>query len=222
MVARAAYAVQRGFVAPERILLLAFNRDAAAELQERVGERFAAAGISSEGVIASTFHAFGLRAIGQATGRKPQLAPWVERNNGVDEWLRIVAALRETDATFRYRWDLYRLLFSHAPNDLNAGEPDGYDKDSGRSGYKTFAWEVVKSHGERLIADFLYLNGVRYEYERPYAFDAADAAHGQYRPDFYYPDINVWHEHWALDREGRAPESFVSYAEQMSWKRDLH
>ena len=36
MVARAAYAVSRGFVAPGRILLLAFNKAAAAELQERV------------------------------------------------------------------------------------------------------------------------------------------------------------------------------------------
>ena len=36
MVARAAYAVSRGFVAPGRILLLAFNKAAATELQERV------------------------------------------------------------------------------------------------------------------------------------------------------------------------------------------
>ena len=28
-----------------------------------------------------------------------------------------------------------------------------------RPGYRTFAGEVVKSHDERLIADFLYLNG---------------------------------------------------------------
>src|ERR1019366_1993878 len=42
MVARAAYAVDRGFVPPDRILLLAFNKTAATELQDRVSERFAA------------------------------------------------------------------------------------------------------------------------------------------------------------------------------------
>ena len=43
MVARAAYAVSRGFVAPDRILMLAFNKAAATELQERVVARFATA-----------------------------------------------------------------------------------------------------------------------------------------------------------------------------------
>ena len=68
MVAKAAYAVDRCFVPPDRVLLLAFNRAAASELQERVEPRFAAAGIPSEGVKASTFHAFGLEVIGRATG----------------------------------------------------------------------------------------------------------------------------------------------------------
>ena len=71
MVARAAYAVSRGFVAPGRILLLAFNKAAATELQERVAARFAAAGIDSSGLRASTFHSFGLDVIGRATGEKP-------------------------------------------------------------------------------------------------------------------------------------------------------
>jgi DNA helicase-4 len=45
MVGRAAYAVHRGFTTPEKILLLAFNTPAAAELRERVHARFAAAGL---------------------------------------------------------------------------------------------------------------------------------------------------------------------------------
>ena len=73
MVARAAYAVDRNIVPPDRVLLLAFNRAAASELQERIDSRFAAAGIPSEGVKASTFHAFGLELIGRATGKKPRL-----------------------------------------------------------------------------------------------------------------------------------------------------
>ena len=74
MVARAAYAVTRGFISPDRILLLAFNKAAATEMQERVAARFAAAGLNSSGLRASTFHSFGLEVIGQATGEKPRLA----------------------------------------------------------------------------------------------------------------------------------------------------
>ena len=108
MVARAAYAVTRGLVDPERILLLAFNRAAADELQERVEARFAAAGIDPTGVRASTFHSFGLDVIGRATGVKPRLASWLESGDGLGVIERIVDNLRDRDSQFRYRWDLYR------------------------------------------------------------------------------------------------------------------
>src|SRR5207237_10168637 len=96
-------------------------------------------------------------------------------------------------------------------------EPDGYDPARRESGFQTFGGDVVKSHGERLIANFLYLNGINYEYEARYPFNVADATHAQYQPDFHYPDIDVWHEHWALDRDGRAPADFVGHAAGIDW-----
>jgi DNA helicase IV len=222
MVARAAYAVSRGFISPDRILLLAFNRNAAKELQERIEARFAAAGIPSDGIRASTFHSFGLDVIGRATGKKPRLAKWIDEGEDARMVLRIVDELRDASETFRYRWDLYRLLFAHAPTKLETHEPDGYDTATRQNGYRTFGGDIVKSHSERLIADFLCLNGVEYEYERPYSIDVADASHSQYRPDFYYPTIDVWHEHWALDQHGNPPAEFEGYASGISWKRDLH
>lgn len=222
MVARAAYAVSRGFVAPGRILLLAFNKAAATELQERVAARFAAAGIDSSGLRASTFHSFGLDVIGRATGKKPRLARWLDQGDDVAMVLRIADELRDASEPFRHHWDLYRLLFANAPVDLTENEPDGYNDVTRQVGYRTFAGEVVKSHSERLIANFLYLNGVNYVYERPYDVDVADAAHSQYRPDFFYPGIGVWHEHWALGRDGKPPPEFQGYAEGMAWKRRVH
>lgn len=222
MVARAAYAVDQGIVPANRILLLAFNKAAAVELQERVDERFAAAGIDSTGVRAATFHSFGLEVIGAVTGAKPRLASWLADDNGIGEIEDIVDALSDASPSFRDEWDLYRLLFSAASTDLDDGEPDRWDADTKTAGFRTFAGEVVKSHGERLIADFLYLSGVEYRYEWPYAFDVADAQHSQYRPDFYYPGVDVWHEHWAVDRDGNAPADFVGYAGSMTWKRELH
>ena len=222
MVARAAYAVSRGFVAPDRILLLAFNKAAAAELQERVEARFAAAGIDSSGLRAATFHSFGLEVIGRATGAKPRLARWLDQGEDVAMVLRIADELRDASESFRHHWDLYRLLFANVPADLAENEPDGYDHATRRAGYRTFAGEVVKSHGERMIANFLYLNGVDYVYERPYDVDVSDSTHSQYRPDFFYPGVGVWHEHWALGRDGKPPPEFEGYAESMAWKRQVH
>ena len=222
MVARAAYAVSRGFVRPDNILLLAFNKDAASELQQRVTSRFAQAGIDSTGIRASTFHSFGLEVVGRATGEKPRLAHWLEQGMDVEMVMRIVDDLRDSSPTFRYQWDLYRLLFANAPTELEENSPDGYDKATRAVGYKTLSGNVVKSHGERLIADYLFLNGVDFEYEKRYVHPTADADHSQYRPDFYYPTIDVWHEHWALDQDGKPPVEFEGYKHDMTWKRRTH
>lgn len=76
MVAKAAYAIQRGFVDPKRIVLLAFNKQAAEELKERAGLAFERLGMADVTVEASTFHALGLRLIGKATGEKPDIPDW--------------------------------------------------------------------------------------------------------------------------------------------------
>lgn len=222
MVARAAYAVQRGFVSPDRILLMAFNKAAASELQDRIQARLSAAGINPTGVRASTFHSFGLDVIGRATGAKPRLAPWLEGRE-YQEVSDIVDHLRDTSPEFRYKWDLYRLVFARvreSPEEV--GEADTYDRATRQTGLGTLDGRLVRSEGERMIADWLYLNGVEYEYERPYPFKTATARHGQYRPDFYYPAADLWHEHWALDRNGLVPASFGDYAAGIVWKRALH
>jgi DNA helicase-4 len=220
MVARTAYALKRDLVPADRILLLAFNKDAAEELRSRVSTRLAAVGIRSEGVTVGTFHAFGLGLIGRATGRKPRLAPWLDGDGDVDTIIRIVDELRDQSDQFRYRWDIFRLLFARHTEDK--AEHDWWDKATRTTGYRTLNDECVKSEGERVIADWLFLNGVDYRYEQPYSYDVADATHSQYRPDFYYPSVDVWHEHWALDEEGNPPTDFQGYAESMTWKRALH
>lgn len=222
MVGRAAYAIARGFIPAERILLLAFNKDAAVELQRRIDSRLRVLALDPSGVRASTFHAFGLETIGRATNAKPRLAPWLNDGRDVEMVSRIVDDLRDRSEDFRFRWDVFRLLFARTADSPEGGEPDDYDRTSQIVGYRTFAGETVKSEGERMLADWLYLNGVSYEYERPYAHPVADAGHSQYRPDFYYPDIDVWHEHWALGSDGKPPASFTGYSEGMRWKKSIH
>ena len=222
MVARAAYAVHRGFIAPDRILLLAFNKAAADELQERVQQRLSAAGIESTNIRASTFHSFGLDVIGKKTGAKPRPASWLESGRDTAVIQEIVDQLRDSSPEFRYKWDLFRLLFANLASTPDGGDHDHYDRETRETGYKTFDGKYVRSHGERLIANWLYLSGVKYEYEHQYVHRTASPDHSQYRPDFYYPSADLWHEHWALDRDGKAPAQFHGYAEGIEWKRETH
>jgi DNA helicase-4 len=222
MVGRAAYAVHRGFTTPERVLLLAFNRDAALELRDRVERRFTAAALPT-GVHATTFHAFGLEVIGAATGSKPTPAPWVVNGQDAVVIAEIVAHLRAEDASFGHAWDVFRLLYARTSDSPDAPvEADAWDRDRGVSGLRTFAGDIVRSEGERLLADWLYLHHVPYEYERPYGHATSNAQHRQYHPDFYYPDIDVWHEHWGVDADGNPPPSWTGYQQSMAWKRALH
>ncbi len=224
IVARAAYAVQHNLIPPERILMLAFNTKAAQELQERVRRRLGTAEDKGQ-VTASTFHAFGLRVLGEASGRKPRVARGLGdgEGDGQTRLEQVVDALRDRDLRFRTQWDLFRLVFGRPLPDF--GEPEqvqAWDGASGQQGFRTLGGEVVKSQEELMLANWLFYNGVRYQYEPDYPQDTADSGHGQYRPDFHYPDIEVYHEHWALNQDGQPPPQFAGYLQGVQWKQAVH
>lgn len=224
MVAKAGYVLHRNLVPAEKILLLAFNTDAAKELDQRIRERLAPLGLDGDRVQAKTFHAFGLEVIGQATGRKPSLAPWASDGADLEKLMELVDRLRDTQASFRLQWDFFRLVLSRGLPEFGqeSEDPSDWDAASKSAGFRTLQGEVVKSHGERLIADWLFYNGVNYEYERPYEHETVDATHVQYHPDFYYPGIDAYHEHFALDRKGQPPPEFAGYLDGVTWKRSVH
>lgn len=217
MVAKAGYAMKRRLVDPDKILMLAFNAAAAEELQERVTQRLSPQGLDASKVIARTFHSFALTVIGQATGKKPSAAPWLTGGEDVRQLSRIVDKLRRTDYGFRTSWDFFQAVLAR---DYIRSKPSPHDNMEDGPNLRTAQGELVKSVGERVIADWLYLNGVEYVYEHRYPVDTADSEHGQYHPDFYYPQIDAYHEHWAVNADGTS--DFDGYVEAMAWKRDLH
>lgn len=224
LIARVAYAVRRNLVRPERVLILAFNKAAAKELNVRLEAALQRANLPSEGVAVNTFHAFGLSVIGQATGRKPSLAKDLDQDNGIQRLATLTDELKDADHGFRTKWDLFRLVFARdlPPFGQEHADPEDWDRERRCAGFRTLNGEVVKSRGERLIADWLFYNGVSYVYEEPYQYDTADAEHRQYYPDFYYPDADLYHEHLALDADGIPPADFDAYLDAMEWKRRTH
>ena len=224
MVAKAGYALKNGYCRPERMLLLAFNNDAAKELGQRIKERLEPIGLPADKVLAKTFHAFGLDVIGQSTGKRPSLAPWVETGRDLEYLLEIVDDLKDKSSEFRANWDLFRIVLGQDLPQFGkeSEDPDGWDRKTQKEGFWTLNNEVVKSRGEQMIANWLFYNGVNYQYEAAYEIETADAQHRQYRPDFYLPDAKAYLEHWALDAKGEPPSEFPDYKEGMAWKRQFH
>lgn len=69
LVARAAWLVHRAEASPEQILLLAFGRKAAEEMNERIQSR-----LHTDAILAKTFHALALHIIGQASRKAPAIS----------------------------------------------------------------------------------------------------------------------------------------------------
>ncbi|MDM4772855.1 UvrD-helicase domain-containing protein [Solimonas sp. SE-A11] len=223
MVAKAAYAIHRGFVRPEQVVLLAFNKEAANELQDRAAQALRRLGVEGISVKASTFHALGLRIIGKATGETPDVPDWaMETAIGVRKLSEIIDQLKDGSPQFRTQWDLFRFVFGKSLPALGSeGPADAWDAD-GNGRVLTANGERVRSQEEAEIANWLFYNGVDYVYEPPYELKTANADHRQYKPDFHYPGIKLYHEHFALDARGQAPAHFEGYLEGVRWKRQLH
>lgn len=223
MVAKAAYAIHRGFVDPKRIVLLAFNKQAALELKERAAQAFERLDMTDVAVKASTFHALGLHIIGKATGEKPDTPDWaIDAAGGVQKLTEILEHLKDRSVDFAKRWDLFRFVFGKDLPAFGVPEPAEVWDAQGKGSLVTNRGERVKSMEEVIIANLLFLNGVDYRYEVPYPHRTADETHRQYKPDFYYPDLDLFHEHFALDADGVPPAHFEGYLEGVIWKRQLH
>ncbi|MDA9834979.1 UvrD-helicase domain-containing protein [Gammaproteobacteria bacterium] len=81
----------------------------------------------------------------------------------------------------------------------------------------------VRSQEELTIANFLYLNSVNFEYEKSFqVLPNNDIDERPYHPDFYYPEIDLWHEHFALDANGHAPKAFEGYEDEVRIKKKIH
>jgi len=234
IVGKIGYALKKKFCDPSQIVALAFNKNAANELRHRIDERLG--DLNGNEVRVETFHALGLKFISEANGVKPNVADWAvnlgENQGRVVE--RLASELCETTPSFvvhlvnlclHFRWAMKPLHFFHSWKEyelyllaIRAERLAGNDVN-----IRTIQGDYVRSLEECAIANWLYVNGIQYEYERDYEHDLASHEHGQYRPDFYYPQIAVYHEHLALDQNGRPPEFFSSgYIDGVQWKRQMH
>lgn len=223
MVAKAIYAMHRGIVSPTSIIMLAYNKDAAAELQARANASLERLGKPSVEIAAMTFHSLGLKIIGSATGSTPHVPTWARKEHlALAKLADIVDDLKDKSPAFRTRWDIFRLVFGrHLP--LSRKDKLFDTTNSGGEGkLVTLKGEEVASQEECIIANWLFYNGVEYLYEREYEHPTATSEHRQYFPDFFYPDLNLYHEHFALDEEGQPPEQFKKYLDGVAWKRQLH
>lgn len=229
IVGKVGYLVVSGLYQPDEILTLAFADAAAKELNERIDTRLSPFLKAGQAIRSSTFHALGLNIIGKATGHKPDVCSNPDRTIG-----ECIERLKKESAGFARKWTTFLAVHNRQVQTLPEFESQeqyqAYLRACGarrRNGetlrITTLGGDDVASMEEALIANWLFSQGVRYQYERPYPYPTADQEHRQYLPDFYFPDADLYLEHFGIDANGKpAPFLGESYRAGIEWKRGLH
>lgn len=206
------YLVEKRNVNPSKILLLSFTRKTVEELNQRLRNL----GLKTK---ATTFHKLGYDYIKYFQKNPPAVANENLLHQTIKQFLK--NDILHHDSALK-SFVQFMACYLNIPEENDAfdslGEKldikNGIDFETLKSKYyantsgsrrisknklDTFSGERVKSVEELMIANFLFLNGVNYEYEKPYP-------HGDrmYRPDFYLTDYDIWLEHFGIDRHGRA------------------
>lgn len=227
IVSKAAYLIEREIRAPNQILLMAFGRGAADEMADRIEER------SGAKVDALTFHALGNKIIGAVEGGKPALAAHATDDAQLSVLLRDilindvakVPGLR--DLIIRWFSDFYRPYKS----EWDFSTKCEYYRYVDDQEFRTLQGEEVKSFEELQIANWLYRNGIAYEYEPDYEVNIPLEGRRAYTPDFRLTESGVYLEHFGVrkvrgeDGVELMPAPHVDrekYLESMAWKRRTH
>jgi len=239
ILAKAVYLVESGLATPDEILVLVYNSGAKEELNLRFNEKVGVTPNYNIPVVARTFHGLGSDILLDVEKCKPSVS--IFATSGPVQLAKLfkelVDELISSDDNFNNKWCEYLAIFKKPALDLftdiqNYKDYNRYLSDLGaywkkfddewRLKLNTIGGKEVNSFEEVRIANWLTLNGVEFEYERRYELATGTEGYRQYYPDFYYPEASLYHEHFALNRNGRAPVFFKDYEKGVEWKRRLH
>lgn len=214
IVAKAGYLLASGKCRPEDILLLAFNTDAAKELAERCKDRL---GVEIQ---ASTFHALGNQIVRAVEPVAPTLSRLAQDRQFFNEFLS--AAIKELRADESVWKKARAFILGHLKPYKPESEFDtlaDYEAYTRSVELRALSGDLVKSFAELDIANFLFFNGVNFEYEKRYPHEPS-----RYQPDFYLTDYDIWIEHFGIDRKGNTAPYIdrEKYHREMEWKRGIH
>lgn len=221
VVGKIKYLLKSGKYKPEDILVLSFTNVSAAEMSQRINKE------TGYKIDASTFHKLGLNIITKVDGVMPNISQVNPRSFIKEQMQSLMRNPEYVSALSNYL--LYNKVVYKSEFDFkNESE---YKEHLQLNPPVTILKEQVKSYGEMDIANFLFQNRIKYNYEAKYRFDTRTEEYAQYYPDFYLPEYDVYIEYFGINRNGEVPSWFFGknektatqvYQEAMAWKRQLH
>lgn len=237
IVGKVKYLLSKYKVSPNEILLISFTKKASEEMRKRIKKRM------NIDISVKTFHKLGLDIIAEISDEKPSVFDLSQK-----QILELFASFIQNAKKNKSYYDrlIHFITFWLKPykpeNEFDSeGERTNYLIDLNYEGLKLIRKqtsngvityrEKLKSQEEVLIANFLFINNIKYTYEDHYVYKTASKKFGQYKPDFYLPGYGIYLEHFAIDKNGNVPDWFKGdeyqnakekYNAGIAWKRELH
>lgn len=223
LVDRVAFYVLKKHVPASSVLVLAYNRTAAEEVQQRLVRAY---GI--EDVEIRTFHSLGFKIYSRLSGAESRSIKVEE--NPARSIRAIMDGKKLADPDFQRRCIAY---FTRYYDDARIHPDDAVLREmllvERLKPYTALDGTSVRSIAERDIANFFITRGVPFQYEPAVTWcdrDASSPGSGKtYHPDFYLPIRDVYLEFWAVGArpDARLPSWFTrtaaEYRAEQAWKR---
>ena len=224
IIGKVKYLIDKKNVLPESIIVISFSNKTVENFQEKLSE------IGIYNIECLTFHKLGKNNILKYDGKIAENLLEKIIIKYLDE---IIVNNNKQLQSIVELFGLY-IHISNPVDFENLGEmydyEYGFDLETMKNKYNnyinrekdlyTLQQEKVKSYEELVIANYLFLNGINYEYEKKYVFDE------NYNPDFYLTDYDIYLEHFGINENGRCPQlsewNERDYLEKIKWKRALH
>jgi len=221
MVGRAGYLVESKQATYQDILLLAYGRQAAKEMDDRIQNK-----LSTNHIKASTFHSLGLNIIAQVEGRKPRLSVFTENENAKKTWVQncFVSLIKNQPEYQKVALDYFSQHFYHEKNQSEFSTLGDYYQYLQNNNIRSLQNDKVKNFGELHIANWLFYHGIDYQYDTPYQENVKTDDSKPYKPSFYLPKYNVYIECFIHDNAGNTAPYIdnQAYHKAIEWKKNTH
>lgn len=190
---RVAFLMAHGLAKPEEILCLAFAREAAREIDERLQRRLAARW-PTQGFSASTFHSLGLRIVREVEGSTPVLTELCSNRQKLAAFIHeqmLQLSARSVDYA-GILFEYFSMIESGLALSCEFAERSSYQAECSARLLQTIRGDVVRSPFDCLVANALCLMGIEYDYRKHYPHPVFLARRRPYQSTFYLPEIDVY------------------------------
>ncbi len=231
IIVKYAFLIKSGLAKNDEILILAFNRSIKEEISKRIKDMF------DKDPEVFTFHGFGKSIIEGDSGKKCSVSAYAnESEDGLIQTQNIKKLIEKAvidkdnyGKNIKRNILFFRALTPYQNTAKFAKSKQEYDAIVSTYPYKRNPNSVrdpltipaldgvsfVKSQEELQIANYLTLMSVDFEYEKTIRRkDGQDI-----NPDFYYRSHHLYHEHFAINKNKKAPPYFENYVEIMEQKQ---